>query len=95
MNTSISIDKILTVIEYVTERTSLVSMHKMSCFESIISRHKNITLSGYAKPAKKEKYHKLMIENGFSVSKTNHCQNVGFEGRHSDVLSYSIEYTKK
>lgn len=94
MTTSIGIDRILTTIDTYSNGITKVFCSKMAMFTDIISSRNVVTIHGLAKQAKMEKYINLMIDNGFTMSKLNHSHNAGFEGKNSDVVSYSITFTK-
>ena len=72
----------------------IVTTEKMGSFESIINKFDNIIFTGMSKPAKKEKYERLLDNAGFSKSCVWYDRNAGFEGINSDVIDFRIKYTK-
>jgi len=82
------------------KKITLITKHftqdfNMSSFDSIIQNFDVITLIGLSKPRKKEKYSNILLNNNFTIYKVNYNENAGFEDKHSDVLSYSIQFKKQ
>jgi len=72
----------------------IVTTEKMGSFESIINKFNSIIFTGMSKPAKKEKYEKMLVNSGFSKSVVLFDRNAGFDGINSDVIDFRVEYTK-
>lgn len=81
------------------KKITLITNHtvqdfNMNLFNSIIEKFDIITLVGLSKPAKKDKYSNMLLNNNFTISKVNYNDNAGFEGKNSDVINFSIEFKK-
>jgi hypothetical protein len=90
---NLNIGKQITLIEYI-KGAVLVSSDKMGNFESVIANFDTIEVTGLSKPAKKVKYENMLLNAGFKAVQIHYCDNAGFEGNNSDVLTYSITYQK-
>lgn len=88
--TTIDLSKVITVITPVGKAFK-VTTHKMSEFESIISKYDDITLKGITSIKKFDKYNVKLVSKGFKKFKINYSQkNNPVEG----AISFSIDYKK-
>jgi len=90
---TLNIGKQITMIEQLAN-FAIIHNEKMGKFTEIIATLDVVVLVGLSKPAKKAKYEKMILENGFVASNIFWCENAGFEGNQSDCISYRIEYKK-
>lgn len=71
-----------------------VTSEKMGNFVNVVTSMESVKLTGMSKPAKKSKYENLLLNAGFKVSSVDYCHNAEFDGINSDVISYSISFSK-
>jgi hypothetical protein len=90
MATTIDISKIITVITPVGSNFK-VSNHKLSEFDTIITKYNDLDFKGVTSITKFEKYNSKLIAKGFKKVKTNYSQkNNPVDG----AISFSINYKK-
>lgn len=71
-----------------------VSNHKQGELAQLIKGVDVFTITGTSKPGKLAKIKQTIENSGFTCSSVNWEENAGFEGNLSDVVNYSIIYTK-
>lgn len=92
METSISLTKIMTVIQ-TTGNFSKVTNHKMGDFVEVCKDLNSLNIWGIANPSKMNKYVNILTKMGF-VASVNWINNFGLSGKDADVVSYSINFSK-
>jgi hypothetical protein len=88
MQVLISIQKVITKIE-----GNKASLHKISAFNTLLNGFSVVVIDGTMMPAKKQKYHDLMITAGYSVKEI--CwenEESFFEG--ANPVNFRIIYAK-
>jgi len=74
--------------------SAFVSNHKQGELADLINGVDVFTITGASKPAKLSRIKQIIEANGFTCSVTNWEESAGYEGVNSDVVNYSIIYTK-
>lgn len=71
-----------------------VSNHKQGELIDLINGVDVFTITGQSKLSKLNRIKQIIESNGFTCSSVNWEENAGYSGSNSDVINYSIIYTK-